>query len=115
MHVSITVTIKFKKKLNIYGGASFESIWNLCLFKNMLFTKIRSETTSIPAPFIWESPTPREKKSFSHSRLHLYKTQVGATRNWPTVVAGDFPEVFIVFQINSTRLSQTFRARDFYQ
>ena len=43
MHVSITtVTIKLKKKLNICGGVSFESIWIFCLFKNILFTKIRN-------------------------------------------------------------------------
>ena len=94
------------------------NLFGIFAFLKTCFSQNSKRDDEHPRPFhmgIPHPPTPRENKSFSHSRLHLYKTEVGATRNWPIVVAGDFPEVFTVFQINSTRLSQTFRARDFYQ
>ena len=95
MHVSITtVTIKLKKTKHLWRGLLFffESIGIFCLFKNILFTKIRNlhpkarRRASLPLSY-----GNLVFGSFSYSRLHpykSYKTDAGAIRNWPMVVAG---------------------------
>ena len=102
--------------LNLFGFFAF--LKTFFSPKSEIFTPKRDDEHPRPFHMGILHPQLPEKKSSSYSRLHSYKsykTEVGATRNYRFVVAGDFPEVLTVLQINSTRLSQTFRARDFYQ